>query len=116
MINTIPGASRDVSGFETVSFRIAQNITASHPRENMSVILKDASGSKNSVAVNKWSDALFQPKGTTGGLTPKEILNTVRIPLSAFSGVDLTAVSQVTLKFNRTRPGSVLMTDLAFND
>jgi hypothetical protein len=116
MINTIPGASRDVSGFETVSFRIAQNITASHPTENMSVILKDASGSKNSVAVNKWADALFQPKGTTGGLTPKEILNTVRIPLSAFSGVDLTAVSQVTLKFNRTRPGSVLMTDLAFND
>ncbi len=114
--NVLPSADRDVSGYSVLSFRIAQNITASNPKENMSVILKDASGAKSSVAVGRWSDALFQPHGTTSGYTPKEILNTVRIPLSAFTGVDLTQISQVTLKFNKTQPGSVLMTDLAFND
>jgi len=116
MTNAIPAGSGDVSGFEAVSFRISQNITALQDERNLSVVLKDAAGHKSSVAIKKWSDALFRPLGTTGGLTPKLILNTVRIPLSAFKKVDLTQISQVTLKFNRSRPGSVLMTDLAFND
>ncbi len=116
MTNAIPSGSRDVSGFEAVSFRISQNINALQDERNMSVVLQDASGATSSVAEKKWSDALFRPLGTTGGLTPKLILNTVRIPLSAFSGVDLTQISQVTLKFNKSKPGSVLMTDLAFND
>jgi hypothetical protein len=116
MTNAIPSGSRDVSGFEAVSFRISQNITALQPERNMTVVLKDATGARKSVATMPWSDALFRPLGTTGGFTPKLILNTIRIPLTAFSGVDLTQISQVTLKFNKSRPGSVLMTDLAFND
>ena len=116
MTNEIPASSRDVSAYTAVSFRIAQNIGALHPNEDLSVVLTDASGKSSSVTVKKWSDALFQPLGTTGGLTPKEILNTVRIPLSAFKGVDLKSVAKVTLAFDQTKVGSVLMTDLAFND
>lgn len=116
MTNDLPSRSGDVSAYGVVSFRIAQNIGASHPKENMTVRLTDSSGAKSSVPVKKWSDALFQPQGTTGGYTPKEILTTVRIPLSAFANVDLSSISAVTLSFNKTKPGSVLMTDLSFND
>ena len=115
MTNEIPAASSDVSDYAVMSFRIAQNIGASLPNENMSVVLTDTNGHSAEVSVKKWSDALFQPLGTTTDRTPKEILNTVRIPLSAFSGVDLTEIASVTLAFDKSKVGSVLMTDLAFN-
>jgi hypothetical protein len=116
MRNAIPAADQDVSSYQAVSFRISQNISALQPDLNATVLLRDGNGVTNKVAVQKWSDAMFRPLGTTGGLTPKLILNTVRIPLSAFQDVDLTKITTVTLKFNKAKVGSVLMTDLAFND
>jgi len=41
-------------------------------------------------------------------------LNTVRIPLSAFSGVNLNAVRSVQFNFNERLQGAVLITDVAF--
>jgi len=45
---------------------------------------------------------------------PKVVLNTVRVPLSAFSGVNLNAVRSVQFTFNERLQGGVLVTDVAF--
>ena len=116
MRNVIPAPDQDVSAYQAVSFRISQSISALQPDLNATVLLRDTAGVTSKVAVQSWSDAMFRPLGTTGGYTPKLILNTVRIPLSAFKGVDLTKIATVTLRFNKAKAGSVLMTDLAFND
>jgi len=119
LVNIIPGASGDVSGFETLTFRIARNFAdgrnpAGQARD-LNVQLTDGSGGKKSVKVSAFSDALFaQP--TAGFGLPKLVLNTVRLPLSSFTGVDLTDVSKITFKHNAVPSGAVLHTDLAFTD
>jgi hypothetical protein len=45
---------------------------------------------------------------------PKVVLNTVRVPLSAFGGVNLNNVRSVQLTFNERLQGAVLITDVAF--
>jgi hypothetical protein len=45
---------------------------------------------------------------------PKVVLNTVRIPLNAFGGVNLNAVRTVQLTFDERLAGGVLITDVAF--
>ena len=47
---------------------------------------------------------------------PKSVLNTVRIPLTAFNGIDLSDVRKVTFRHNVSDKGAVLTTDLAFTD
>jgi hypothetical protein len=117
--NEIPGSDSDVSGYATLTFRIARIFT--DPRNpdgvapNFNVVLTDGSGEKKAVKVSKWSDALFaQPETGTG--IPKSVLNTVRIPLTAFDGVDLTDVRAITFKHDIKKTGAVVTTDLAFTD
>lgn len=117
--NAVPAASGDVSDFATLTFRIARNFAdARNPAgqaSDLNVILTDGSGAKKAVKVSDWSDALFaQP--TAGSGLPKLVHNTVRIPLTAFTGVDLTDVSKITFKHNVKSSGAVLTTDLAFTD
>jgi hypothetical protein len=75
------------------------------------VVLTDASGSSASVRVSDVSSALYFPPGD---IVPKIVVNTVRVPLSAFSGVNLNAVRSVQLNFNERLQGAVLITDVAF--
>ena len=108
-----------MSDFETLTFRIARNFADSRnpagQASDLNVMLTDGTGGKKSVKVSAWSDALFaQP--SIGSGTPKLVLNTVRIPLSAFGGVDLTDVTKITFKHNVKTAGAVLTTDLAFTD
>jgi hypothetical protein len=48
------------------------------------------------------------------GPVPKLVLNTVRIPLSAFGGVNLHNIRAVEFTFNEQAQGAVLVTDIAF--
>ena len=108
-----------MSAYATLSFRIARIFTdARNPAgvaPNFHVVLKDGSDGKKAVKVSAWSDALFAQAATGSGI-PKSVLNTVRIPLSAFSGVDLTDVRQVRFKHDVKSSGAVVTTDLAFTD
>jgi hypothetical protein len=41
-------------------------------------------------------------------------LNTVRLPLSAFAGINLADVASVRFDFDRTTSGALLISDIAF--
>lgn len=115
--NNIPALLGNVSGFQAVQFRVSVNFA--DPRnladlaQDFRVILTDASGASSSVRVSNVSGALFFPPGRVGPV-PKVVLNTVRVPLSAFGGVNLNNIRTVQLTFDERLAGGVLITDVAF--
>jgi hypothetical protein len=42
------------------------------------------------------------------------VLGTVRIPLAAFARIDLSRIAALEIRFDRTRKGRLLLTDLSF--
>lgn len=115
--NNIPAALGNVSGFQAVQFRVSVNFADARNlaglAQDFRVVLTDASGASASVRVSDVSGALYFPPGDTGPV-PKVVLNTVRVPLSAFSGVNLNAVRSVQFAFNERLQGALLITDVAF--
>ena len=115
--NDIPAALGNVSGFQAIQFRVSVNFADTRNLEDLAqdfrVVLTDASGSSSSVRVSDVSGALFFPPGNVGPV-PKVVLNTVRVPLSAFGGVNLNNVRTMQLTFNERLAGGVLITDVAF--
>jgi hypothetical protein len=115
--NDLPAGSRNVSGFEALQFRVSVNFedarNSANMAQNFSVVLTDGNGATSSIRVSDVSQALFFPPGTVGPV-PKVFLNTVRIPLSAFTGVNLTDIRSVQFKLDQKLQGAVLVTDLAF--
>ena len=115
--NDIPAALGNVSGFQAIQFRVSVNFAdvrnLADLAQDFRVLLTDASGSSASVRVSDVSSALYFPPGEVGPV-PKVVLNTVRVPLSAFGGINLNAVRSVQLTFNERLQGGVLITDVAF--
>ncbi|HEU4710550.1 MAG TPA: hypothetical protein VFS76_03250 [Pyrinomonadaceae bacterium] len=115
--NDIPAALGNVSGYQAVQFRVSVNFADARNLEGLAqdfrVVLTDASGGSASVRVSDVSGALYFPPGNVGPV-PKVVLNTVRIPLSAFGGVNLNAVRSVQFTLNERQQGAVLVTDVAF--
>ena len=119
--NDLPAGFRDISGFETLSFRAAVNFDDARNcnyntgcvDQNLSIILGDGTGGTASVTVTDHSNALFFPPGDTGPI-PKVVLNTVRIPMSAFIGVDLTDVRTIQFRFDKRPSGALLISDIVF--
>lgn len=114
---TMCGAAscRDVSGFDSVQFRVSVNFADSRnpagAGTDFSVVLTDASGASSSLSVASNSNALYFPPGT---VLPKILLNTVRLPLTSFTGVDYTAIQSVQFVFDQASSGAILVSDLAF--
>jgi hypothetical protein len=115
--NDLPPGSGKVSGFQAVQFRVSVNFSDARnipeATQDFSVVLTDSSGSTSSVRVSDYSKALFFPPGEVGPV-PKVVLNSVRIPLSAFSGVNLNAIRSVRFSFDQRLAGALLITDVAF--
>ena len=115
--NDIPAVLGNVAGFQAIQFRVSVNFADPRNLEDLAqdfrVVLTDSSGGTASVRVSDASGALFFPPGNVGPV-PKVVLNTVRIPLNAFGGVNLNAVRTVQLTFNERLAGGVLITDVAF--
>jgi hypothetical protein len=115
--NEVPPALGNVSGFQAVQFRVSVNFADVRNfaglAQDFNVVLRDASGTTSSVRVSDFSGALYFPPGSVGPV-PKVVLNTVRIPLSAFSGVNLNNVRSVQINFDQRFQGAVLVTDVAF--
>ena len=115
--NDLPTGARDVSGFTWLTFRVSVNFAdtrnPSGIGQNFSVVLTDGTGATSSVTVNSYSDVLFYPPGTTGPV-PKVLLNTARIPVSAFSGVNLSDIRSVQFRFDQSPSGALLISDVAF--
>ncbi len=115
--NDIPPPLGNVSGFQAIQFRVSVNFADARNlaglAQNFRVVLTDASGASSSVRVSDVSGALYFPPGEVGPV-PKVVLNTVRVPLSAFGGVNLNAVRSVQFRFNERVQGALLITDVAF--
>jgi hypothetical protein len=115
--NALPTGQTNVSGFQALTFRVSVNYNdlknAANTPQNFSVILTDGNGVSSSVRVADYSSALFYPPGTTASV-PKIFLNTVRLPLTAFAGVNLTDIRSVQFKFDQTPQGALQISDLAF--
>ncbi len=119
--NDLPAGSRDVSGYAVLQFRASVNFEDARnvpgQAQDFSVRLTDGAGSSATTTVSAWSQALFFPPGGPRATpVPKIVLNTIRIPLSAFPGVNLTDVRAIRFMFEQRPRGALLVSDLAFAD
>lgn len=116
--NDLPTGARNVSTFKWLTFRVSVNFAdtrnASGAAQNFTVRLTDGTGATSSVTVANYSDVLFYPPGTVGPV-PKVLLNTARIPVTAFSGVNLSDIRSVQFRFDQKTSGALLISDLAFS-
>lgn len=117
--NALPAGTRDVSQFQVFQFRASVNFddVRNPPAtpQDFTVRLTDGTGAFADALVSTFSDALFYPPGAVFEV-PKVVLNTIRVPMSAFGGVNLSDVRSVQFRFNQTATGALLITDLAFAD
>jgi hypothetical protein len=117
--NDVPAASSDVSGFYALQFRVANEFTDARNKpgdlQDFSVTLTDRAGDAFTHQVSTWSQDLAYPPALLG-FFPRDILNTVRIPLASFAGVDLTQVASIRFNFDQRADGGFLIDDVAFAD
>ncbi len=100
--------------YQALTFRAATG--SAKAGDGLDVTLTDAAGRRSTVAVSRYSDALT-PLPTLAaefGGTAKIVMQTVRVPLSAFTGVDLGKVRTVTFTPSSTR-GDVFLGDVALD-
>lgn len=103
--------ARDLSGYGVLSFRVGVDMgdARNSGAQDVRLVLEDAFGATSSVTASAHSGALFEPPG---GAEAKVVLNQVRVPLSAFSGIDATQITGLTLAFDATPSGAVQVADL----
>ncbi len=109
----IPDAADDLSGFDTLAFRIGVDfVEGSAPGgipPKLRVVVEDAGGRRSSVDVADHSGAIFRPPGLDGR---RIALNQVRLPFTAFEGVDLGQVRAIEFAFPQSTPGTVQVAEL----
>ena len=109
------GAPVDVSGYNFLSFRVAEQNSPVNPPNpgllNFSVWLKDAQGHVTTVMVSNFKQIHFP----VGSGDRKSILATARIPLTSFASVDLTHVVEIRCLFNQTSRGAIYLSDIRFS-
>jgi hypothetical protein len=113
----LPAGSRDVGGFEALTFRTVVNPGYDQNRrvdyQDLEVALVDGNGNEVSVAASEvGNEALRYPISRSGA--GHVLMNQVRFPLSAFGGVDLSDVRTVEFRFTRTFAGVIDVSDVAF--
>jgi acetyl esterase/lipase len=112
--------ARDITPYDFLVFRAVPNptypVNQGIQYQDLSVVLTDANGATASVAAaDVGNDPLAWPfEGRRRRVQGHIIMNQLRFPLSAFTGVDLSAVTTVTLAFDRTDAGVIDVSDLAF--
>lgn len=115
-VNNLPAGARDVSRFGTLQFRVGVDHTdASNPSlVEFSITLEDGSTSASVSSLSYFGlNDLYFPPGDEAATT---IMNTLRVPLNLFSGIDLSDLRRVTLQFNGSPGGTILLSDIAFSD
>lgn len=111
----IPPEGADARAFSAFVFRAGVDPAAAENKgldaQDVRVTLVDATGATATARASDWSRALFVPPG--GPDTRKVVLNDVRIPLHAFSGIDLGALREARLVFDATPAGRLHVSDAA---
>lgn len=107
-------AGTDVTAYDGLRFRAAvvqDSRNAARARQDLTIVLEDVHGARASVLASTGTNALGR---LNRGLVLHALLNGVRVPLSAFGGIDLARVRAVELRFDRTGAGRLTLADLAF--
>jgi hypothetical protein len=117
--NAIPITASNLFGLGTLQFRASVNVADMRNPvglpQNLSVELVDGTGAVSSaVRVSDHSSALFYPPGQTTGFQPRLVQNTVHVPLTAFTGVNMGDIRSVRFRFDQQGSGALLMSDLSF--
>ncbi|GAB3949307.1 hypothetical protein GCM10029976_082080 [Kribbella albertanoniae] len=110
----LPTVHRDVRKYAALSFRAAPDPTST-PKTDLTVRVVDGRGRAAAVPVSAVSDALTRLPGDESVGLPKNLLRTVRIPLSSLGGVNLRDVRTIELRTDRVAKGSAYLSDLSFS-
>ncbi|MFC0623373.1 hypothetical protein [Kribbella deserti] len=111
----LPAELRDVRRFAALSFRAAPGLDVKQ-QTDFTVRVVDGKNKSVDLPVSALSDALAQLPGATGDdLLPKTMLRSVRIPLAALKGLDLTDVRAVEFRTDKAAAGSAYISNLAFS-
>lgn len=124
--NDLPAAFRNVSGYYALELRAIIDFTDTRSKQfspgDFSIVLTDGQGNSASTQAGLWSRSLIYPPiqdpSTPGSdvVTPHNFMNDIRVPLTAFAGVNLADVRSIRLAFDQRAQGRVSVTDLQFAD
>jgi hypothetical protein len=121
----LAGAARNATRFGALSLRTAVNFgdlrnplsdgtNPASATQDFDVVLIDRAGKQSSVRAAGYGTAL---EPSLGSFRRHVVLNGLRIPLSAFSGVDLADLQAIELRFGGATPrGSIQLADVAFQE
>lgn len=114
--NNIPSAYKNISAYKSILFRTSINYVEYTGGLSLdySLQITDSIGNSASVKISDYTEANFYPPGVVAGYLPKIMFNSVRIPLSAYTGIDITKVKNVKFLFDRSAAGGILISDLTF--
>jgi hypothetical protein len=119
------GSARNAARFGTLSLRAATNwadprnpvsngTNPASATQDFDVVLIDRDGHEAAVRAADYGTAL---EPSLGSFRRHVVLNGVRIPLSAFAGVDRSKLEAVELRFGGVTPtGSIQLADVAFQE
>jgi hypothetical protein len=119
---TIPQGGNSLSLLDTLHFRVLVDMfdvrNAAVDAQAFSVVLVDADGNESVVLISAENPALVKDQGVPSTISfwsdyPLRA-RSVRIPLSDFSGVDLSQVRELAFVFDQTEQGSLLFSDVEF--
>jgi hypothetical protein len=119
----IPQGKGDLSRAATISLRAAvdplSKLNANGTEQGFSIQVTDGAGRTATVRTRPDEPALRFPQGevvadeTFGDMfTGRLPLTTVRVPMSALHGVDMTDIREIALLFDQTPSGSLFLADL----
>ena len=120
---TVPaGPQRDVSGFEVLSFRVAQTNSALNPAGNsqeFSVELASGATVRGTYTGNYAQIPPPYPHQLGMSTTNEALMTTIRIPLHSFimnnSGIPLTNIDTIRFRFTGVSQGEVYVDDIEFS-
>jgi hypothetical protein len=120
----VPKGAGDLSGYAALSLRAAVDpvsaLNADVKPQAFTVRLTDGQGKQARVSTRSDEPALRFPPGFVEPLVEGESifftglvpLTTIRLPLSAVAGVDLTDIREIALLFDQTPSGTLFIGDL----
>ncbi len=122
VVYSVPLAQQDTTGFEVLSFRVAQTTSASNPvsgSQDFEVELSGGGQTKATHAGRFFPIPKPYDRASVGLGANQTVMTTVRIPLHSFimnnSGVDLSAIDTLTFRFTNPTQGEIYVDDVEFS-
>lgn len=106
----------DARLFDLLSVRVAVSTLNSDKTadQDFVLVLTDAEGLEASLLASDYTHSLYNPPGNpeVESGSQKTILNAIDFPLAGVTGVDLSQLVKVTLRFDQTAAGALQVSDL----